>query len=237
MGAKLIRGMGGFFKTCPCTRQNRCPHPHGIRFRDAAGQQREEGGYATQQDALDRLTKLYNEKHATVPQQAVLKRETGKQRFGEYSSSWLARQRHYAPGQVIIPTLDELHALKAVASDGLRLVIDLMSGCGLRNGEAYDVYRITEQKRDTALRERLANRWSRWPPKHPQEDRMLALAVADALEKLPPGQRQVLTLRFYADLTVRDIAGLLDIPEGTVKSRLHTAMGAMRARLSTQEVI
>ena len=93
------------------------------------------------------------------------------------------------------------------------------------------------QKRDTALRQRLANRWSRWPPKHPQEDRMLALAVADALETLPPGQRQVLTLRFYADLTVRDIAGLLDIPEGTVKSRLHTAMGAMRAQLSTQEVI
>lgn len=71
------------------------------------------------------------------------------------------------------------------------------------------------RKRGAALRQRLADRWSRRPPKHPQEDRTPALAVADAVETLPPGQRQVLILRFYADLTVRDIAGLLDIPERT----------------------
>lgn len=61
----------------------------------------------------------------------------------------------YIPRKITIPTLDEVHALKAAASDGLGLVIDLMSGCGLRDGEAYaanmermvadDVYRITEQ--------------------------------------------------------------------------------------------
>ncbi|MGC5039956.1 tyrosine-type recombinase/integrase [Streptomyces sp. DT190] len=61
----------------------------------------------------------------------------------------------YIPRKITIPTIDEIHALKAVGSDGLRLVIDLMAGCGHRNGEAYaanlermvadDVYRITEQ--------------------------------------------------------------------------------------------
>ncbi|MFC8824874.1 RNA polymerase sigma factor [Streptomyces sp. NPDC057137] len=92
--------------------------------------------------------------------------------------------------------------------------------------------------REAGLRERLAARWLRRPPAdHPQEHRVLALSVADGLDGLPTAQRQVLTLRYYADLTVRDIALLLDIPEGTVKSRLHTAVAAMRTRLSDMEVI
>ncbi|MBD3007241.1 sigma-70 family RNA polymerase sigma factor [Streptomyces sp. 5-10] len=72
---------------------------------------------------------------------------------------------------------------------------------------------------------------------HTEEDRATALAVADGLGSLPPHQRQVLTLRYYADLPVRDMATLLDIPEGTVKSRLHTAVAALRTRLRETEVI
>jgi RNA polymerase sigma-70 factor (ECF subfamily) len=44
-------------------------------------------------------------------------------------------------------------------------------------------------------------------------------------------------LRFYADLPVKDIAAALDVPEGTVKSRLHAAVNAMRERLRETEVI
>jgi RNA polymerase sigma-70 factor (ECF subfamily) len=69
------------------------------------------------------------------------------------------------------------------------------------------------------------------------EDRLLALAVADGLEGLPAVQRQILALRFYTDLPVREIARLLDIPEGTVTSRLHTAVAAIGARLREMEVI
>ncbi|MGP3946720.1 RNA polymerase sigma factor [Streptomyces sp. 6N106] len=36
--------------------------------------------------------------------------------------------------------------------------------------------------------------------------------MADGLGSLPRHQRQVLTLRYYADLPVRDIATLLDVP-------------------------
>lgn len=238
MATKLIRGMGSFFKACDCTHPSRCRHPYSIRFRDGTGRQREETGYPTQDDALERLAKLYSEKRTTSAQQAELKRELGKNRFGEYASTWLARQRHYATGsvrtvnqlldnqilpvlesrrintfaptviddfimsmeerkvglatqqnafdtlrkilldarrrggisddpfagvippeyipqQITIPTLEEIHDLKTAASDALRVIIDLMHGCGLRNGEAYavneqrlvadDVYRITEQ--------------------------------------------------------------------------------------------
>lgn len=70
-----------------------------------------------------------------------------------------------------------------------------------------------------------------------EEARVLALAVADGLEALPEKQRQVLVLRFYADLPVARIAEELGVPEGTVKSRLHAAVRAMRERLHTDEVV
>ncbi|MET8276221.1 MULTISPECIES: RNA polymerase sigma factor [unclassified Streptomyces] len=89
--------------------------------------------------------------------------------------------------------------------------------------------------RDAGLRERLGARWERHPAP-PEEHRVLALTVAQVLEQLSPAQRQLLALRFYADLPVREIAELLEIPEGTVKSRLPTGISALRARLSALEV-
>jgi RNA polymerase sigma-70 factor (ECF subfamily) len=48
-------------------------------------------------------------------------------------------------------------------------------------------------------------------------------------------ERIAVTLRFHADLTVPAIAMLLGIPEGTVKSRLHLALGRLRAALEEAE--
>ena len=70
-----------------------------------------------------------------------------------------------------------------------------------------------------------------------EETRVLSLAVAEGLERLPDAQRQVLVLRFYADLTVTGIAEQLGVPEGTVKSRLYGAVRALRARLHEDEVV
>ncbi|WP_442818419.1 RNA polymerase sigma factor [Streptomyces sp. NBC_01237] len=73
-----------------------------------------------------------------------------------------------------------------------------------------------------------------------QEARLLALTVAAGLDELPGPQRQALVLRFYADLSVPRIAAELGIPEGTVKSRLYAAAGAMRERMAllrTDEVV
>jgi RNA polymerase sigma-70 factor (ECF subfamily) len=69
------------------------------------------------------------------------------------------------------------------------------------------------------------------------ESRELSLAVAQSLYELPGNQRQVVVLRFYADLPVRAIAEQLGIPEGTVKSRLHSAVRALRARLHEDEEV
>lgn len=49
-----------------------------------------------------------------------------------------------------------------------------------------------------------------------------------ALAGLSPERREVLTLRFVDDLSLAEIAVALDVPLGTVKSRLHLALKQLR---------
>ena len=44
------------------------------------------------------------------------------------------------------------------------------------------------------------------------------------MDRLPEFLRQVLILAYYQGLKYREIADILDIPGGTVKSRLHAAL-------------
>jgi RNA polymerase sigma factor (sigma-70 family) len=53
-----------------------------------------------------------------------------------------------------------------------------------------------------------------------------------ALDQLPLPQREVLTLFFLQDLSLEEMATLLDVPLGTVKSRLHYAKAAIRKIIS-----
>ncbi|WP_460065708.1 RNA polymerase sigma factor [Streptomyces sp. YKOK-I1] len=69
------------------------------------------------------------------------------------------------------------------------------------------------------------------------EASLQALAVAEGLASLSATQRQVLVLRYYADLSVPQIAEQLAIPLGTVKSRLHAAAKLLRERLHVEEVV
>ena len=54
-------------------------------------------------------------------------------------------------------------------------------------------------------------------------------AVRDALAKLSPEHRLVVVLRFFADLPVEAIARQTGLRAGTVKSRIHYALAALRA--------
>ena len=55
--------------------------------------------------------------------------------------------------------------------------------------------------------------------------------LAAALAALPPAQRAVVVLRFTDDLTIDEIARTLDLPSGTVKSRLSRGTESVRAHL------
>ncbi len=57
-------------------------------------------------------------------------------------------------------------------------------------------------------------------------------AVQAALASLSPKQRAVLALRYYGDFSEAETAAALDIPRGTVKSRLTAGMERLRALLA-----
>lgn len=55
-----------------------------------------------------------------------------------------------------------------------------------------------------------------------------AVALTRLVARLPVAMREVVSLRVGADMTYGDIAELLGIPEGTVRSRMHNALRALR---------
>src|SRR2546421_6683387 len=58
------------------------------------------------------------------------------------------------------------------------------------------------------------------------------LALAQHIQRLPRVERAVLLLHYYLDLDEAAIAGVLECPIGTVKSRLHRARERMRRSLT-----
>jgi len=57
--------------------------------------------------------------------------------------------------------------------------------------------------------------------------------LREALRELAPEYRETVALRFFADLSLDEIAACQGVPTGTVKSRLHTALGRLRTSLAT----
>jgi RNA polymerase sigma-70 factor (ECF subfamily) len=62
-----------------------------------------------------------------------------------------------------------------------------------------------------------------------------AADLAFVLDGLPEEQREVLLLRFVDGFSLAEIAGALGIPLGTVKSRLHNALAALKQDPRTRE--
>lgn len=58
--------------------------------------------------------------------------------------------------------------------------------------------------------------------------------LAPALRRLTPDEQGLLALRFGRELTVPEIAEQLRVPEGTVKSRLHSTLQHLRAALDAE---
>jgi RNA polymerase sigma-70 factor (ECF subfamily) len=61
-----------------------------------------------------------------------------------------------------------------------------------------------------------------------EQDQAWPQDLAAVLSLLAPAHRQVLLMRFVDDMTLAEIALALDVPEGTVKSRMHNALAALR---------
>jgi RNA polymerase sigma-70 factor, ECF subfamily len=115
----------------------------------------------------------------------------------------------------------------------------------LRSPDAFRVwlYRIAHDQAVGYLRKR-----SKWPVLTEQIEPMpeavssdsaeLALDNAEmvhvAMQGLSIDHRRVLTLRFLEDMTLDQIAQVINCSPGTVKSRLHYAKHALRGRIEEQ---
>jgi RNA polymerase sigma-70 factor (ECF subfamily) len=60
----------------------------------------------------------------------------------------------------------------------------------------------------------------------------LTLAVAAALDRLSPEQREAVVLKVYQGFKFEEMAEILAIPVSTIKSRLYTALDLLKIELS-----
>ena len=102
----------------------------------------------------------------------------------------------------------------------------------------------TEQRRYRALARALPERDAEPPDTDELSDRLAAQALrstlAAALASLKPADRDVLLLFAWGQLSYEEIAAVLDVPVGTVRSRLHRARRQTRALLdlpATEEIL
>jgi RNA polymerase sigma-70 factor, ECF subfamily len=81
-------------------------------------------------------------------------------------------------------------------------------------------------------------RVSTWP-EGTVADRSSALAERDRLDRafdvLPADQRIALVLHYALDLSVPQVAAVLSVPDGTVKSRIHAGVERLRVALAAED--
>ncbi|HEX2619856.1 MAG TPA: RNA polymerase sigma factor, partial [Phototrophicaceae bacterium] len=103
---------------------------------------------------------------------------------------------------------------------------------------ARDHYKRAETRRTLPMAESLSQRLE---AEEQPEDALLAddetRQVMAALATLPDFQREIVVLRYYQGLSHAEIAETLNIPTGTVKSRLSNGLNRLRELLNTDDAV
>jgi RNA polymerase sigma-70 factor (ECF subfamily) len=68
-------------------------------------------------------------------------------------------------------------------------------------------------------------------------DRVIAEHVRARVAGLPESERVAIEAAYFDDHSYRDVASLLDRPEGTVKTRIRSGLGHLRASLRTEVTV
>jgi RNA polymerase sigma-70 factor (ECF subfamily) len=108
----------------------------------------------------------------------------------------------------------------------LRIVVNLAVKSAGKQSRTLSLDAAPDLDGETAFAELLADH--RPDPETEVEQRELAQTILQLLEQLSPDQRAVIVLRYYVDLTETQMADVLNLPTGTVKSRLHAARRQLR---------
>jgi RNA polymerase sigma-70 factor (ECF subfamily) len=99
------------------------------------------------------------------------------------------------------------------------------------HGRAVDLLRSETSRRAREQREAAATAEAGYDVEHAVMDLSVAEQVRDAMVVLAPGERRAIELAYFAGHTYREVADLLQEPEGTVKSRIRSGLRRLRGAL------
>jgi RNA polymerase sigma-70 factor (ECF subfamily) len=100
------------------------------------------------------------------------------------------------------------------------------------HGRAVDAVRSSSSRRQREAREAVRTARADYDMQHEVWDLAMADQVSHALNELSGDERQAIEMAYFDGRTYREVARLLEQPEGTVKSRIRTGMRRMRAALA-----
>ena len=100
------------------------------------------------------------------------------------------------------------------------------------HGRAVDQLRSESSRRRREERDARQTAEAGYDIEHEVWDLTMADRVREALGGLPSGERQAIELAYFGGHTYREVAVLLDTPEGTVKSRIRTGLKRLRGDLA-----
>jgi RNA polymerase sigma-70 factor (ECF subfamily) len=104
------------------------------------------------------------------------------------------------------------------------------------HGRAVDLLRAESSRRRREEREARSTATSGYDIEHEVWDLTVADHVKEALARLPDEERKAIELAYFGGHTYREVAVLLDQPEGTVKSRIRVGLKRMRSALADSGV-
>jgi RNA polymerase sigma-70 factor (ECF subfamily) len=100
------------------------------------------------------------------------------------------------------------------------------------HGRAVDAVRSSSSRRLREARDAMRTARGTYDLQHQAWDLAVADQVAQAMGTLPEEERRAIELAYFDGHTYREVATLLDQPEGTVKSRIRNGMRRMRVALT-----
>ncbi len=104
------------------------------------------------------------------------------------------------------------------------------------HGRAVDLLRSESSRRRREERELLKSAEGGYDLEHEVWDLTVAEQVKAAVSKLPVNERQAIELAYLGGHTYREVATILEQPEGTVKSRIRAGLRRLRDDLTASGV-